>query len=445
MSVIDLINSPWAITPSMLEAIDSIYQSKLQGASLSADELSARLGRPVDNDHKNYEVIDGVAVIPMNGVVAKRANMFSAISGGVSTELIGRDIKKALQDSQVKSILLDVDSPGGSVDGLPELANIIYQGRGQKKIVALGNGLMASAAYWLGSSAAEVYASSSTATIGSIGVVATHREVSQREQSMGVKTTEICAGKYKRIASNYEPLSPDGRADIQSRVDHLYSVFVNTVARNRSVSEEVVLENMAEGRQFIGQQSVDAGLVDGIKSRDELIDFMTSSQIFKSEGIRVKTEENTGQASDSSSVEEVSVESLKKEHPSIVSEIEESAAAAERDRIQGVLSQSAAGCHDLINEMAFDGKSTAGDAAIKVLAKQKESQQEAQAEFENDAPEALDADVSASESGEDAGSPSGKGDAHDIAEKAQALIAKAELEGRTLSAKDAVKKVEVGQ
>ena len=149
MSVLDMVNAPWAVMPDTLREIQSIYIARMTGNARDLIEVEAALGRPLDNHHRSYEVIDGVAVIPVHGVIAKRANLFSAISGGVSTELVGQEIQMALEDRSVQSILLDVDSPGGSVDGLPELANLIFESRDQKKIVALANGTMASAAYWI--------------------------------------------------------------------------------------------------------------------------------------------------------------------------------------------------------------------------------------------------------------------------------------------------------
>ena len=107
--------------------------------------------------------------------------------------------------------------------------------------------------------------------MGSIGVVATHVDMSERERQSGVKTSEITAGAYKRISSAYEPLSAAGRADLQRQVDGIYGVFVEAVAHNRGVDIETVLTKMADGKIFIGMEAIEAGLADGVKSRAQLI------------------------------------------------------------------------------------------------------------------------------------------------------------------------------
>lgn len=271
MRVIDILTSPWAIMPDKLLEIKAIYETHLRGEKIDIKGLEARLGEPLQPEEQGYEVIDRVALIPIDGVIAKKMNLFSRISGGASTQLIERDLREALADPGVDSIVLDIDSPGGSVDGTGELAEVVHAARAQKPIVAFADGTMASAAYWIGSAAQAVYLSGATAQIGSIGVVATHVDVSRAQDRVGVKTTEIYAGKFKRIASAYAPLSNEGRQSIQDHVDYIYSIFVGAVAQQRGVDEETVLENMADGRIFVGQQAITAGLVDGVSTRAALI------------------------------------------------------------------------------------------------------------------------------------------------------------------------------
>lgn len=269
MKLHDIATAPWAITPEMFGEVQAIYSRHLRGEKIDLNALEAKIGAPLPGATRGYDVDqNGVAVIPIDGVLSKRMNLLSQISGGTSMALLASDIQQALDDPLVSTIILNIDSPGGTVDGTQQLANMIFEARGTKPIIALADGTMASAAYWIGSAADEVYAASQTTTVGSIGVVATHKDVSGAEASAGVKTTEIAAGKYKRIASQYEPLTQEGRQTIQDAVDYTYSIFVNDVARNRGTTADTVLENMADGRMFQGQQAVDAGLVDGIATLD---------------------------------------------------------------------------------------------------------------------------------------------------------------------------------
>ena len=273
--LLDILTSPWAIVVEKLMEIQNIYFTHLRGEKIDIRAIEAQLGKPLDNQPKGYEIKDGVAILPIEGVLAKRMNLFSRISGGTSMQLIERDFKEALADPQVNSIILAIDSPGGTVDGTQELANEIFKSRGEKPVIAFAHGLMGSAAYWIGSAADEIVMSGDTTQIGSIGVVATHTDVSKAEERIGYKTTEITAGRYKRIASEYAPLSAEGRATIQDIVDHLYSVFVQGVARNRGVGEEKVLSDMADGRIFLGQKAIAAGLVDRMETLDGTVGRMS--------------------------------------------------------------------------------------------------------------------------------------------------------------------------
>jgi signal peptide peptidase SppA len=272
MNLLDIVTSPWAIQPERLVQIREIYAARTRGQQIDIAAVEAQLGRPLDNEARRYEVVDGVAVLPIEGVIAKRANLFVQISGGTSSELVARDLRAALADAEVHSIILAIDSPGGTVDGTEVLANLVLQARERKPVVALANGAMASAAYWIGSAAGKVYIADGTTQVGSIGVVATHVDVSGAELQRGVRTTEVYAGKYKRIASQYAPLSDSGRATMQEKVDYTYGLFVEAVAAHRGVHVDKVLSDMADGRVFIGQQAISAGLVDGVATLDALIE-----------------------------------------------------------------------------------------------------------------------------------------------------------------------------
>lgn len=280
MKPLDILTAPWAIVPEKYNEIREIYFTHLRGEKIDIKEVEARIGKKLENDEQGYQNIDGVGVVPINGIIAKKMNMFSEISGGASSELVARDFRRAMNDPGVKAILLDIDSPGGAVDGTQDLANLIYSSRGKKPICAFTDGMMASAAYWIGSAADEIFISGDTPQVGSIGVVASHVDVSKAEESKGIKTTEIVAGKYKRIASRYAPLSEEGQATLQEMVDYLYNVFVDDVAKFRGVTEGQALR-MADGKIFIGKQAVKAGLVDGVSRFDEVVERLSHGNLIK--------------------------------------------------------------------------------------------------------------------------------------------------------------------
>ena len=148
-----------------------------------------------------------------------------------------------------------------------------------------------------------------------------HVDISGAEKQAGVKTTEITAGKYKRVASQYGPLTEDGRSDIQSKVDYIYSVFVDDVARNRGVDAAMVVKNMADGRVFIGRQAVDAGLVDGVATLEEIVARAAAGEFALAPGNQARAETSSGDvdavANSISEVQVMDIEKLKAEHPAL--------------------------------------------------------------------------------------------------------------------------------
>jgi signal peptide peptidase SppA len=386
MKLLDVLTSPWAIEPAKLLEIKAIYATHLRGEKIDIGAVEKRLGRPLDNQPKCYDVQDGVAIICLDGVIAKRMNMFSQISGGTSAELVGRNIQDACADPAVHSIILSVDSPGGTVDGTQTLADIVAGCC--KPIVTLASGTMCSAAYWVGSAANACYITDSTTQVGSIGVVATHTDVSGQQAAQGVKTTEIYAGAYKRIASSYAPLTKEGKQNIQDSVDYTYGLFVDAVAKNRKCTADVVLKNMADGRIFIGQQAIDAGLVDGVSTMAELIARLNANP---ATGLSQPGATRAGAAhippqSTKGAAMPITREQLAAEAPDVLAAIRQEGATAERERIQAIEATAIPGHEALISALKFDGKSTAGDAALAVLAAEKQSRQAQASALASDAP-----------------------------------------------------------
>lgn len=392
MNILDVLSAPWAIEPNRLLEIHAIYGAHVRGEQIDLAAVEQRLGRPLANEQRDYEIRDGVAVLPVEGVIAKKMNLFSRISGGSSSQLIGRDLAAALDDSAVHSIILAVDSPGGTVDGTELLANAVLAARGRKPIATLGGGTMASAAYWVGSAAGKVYVADSTTAVGSIGVVTSHVDISGAEAARGVKTTELTAGRYKRIASQFGPLSDEGRLSIQDQLDYMYSLFVGAVAKHRGVSTDVVLSDMADGRVFTGQQAVDAGLVDGIITMEALVEQLnrehSSARLAPAYPKALHASAPPTSPTEKGS-KMITAEQLNAENPSLADSLRAEGAAAERARIQAVEGQSMPGHEALIASLKFDGKSTAGDAAQAVLAAEKKARVAQATANADDAPQPL--------------------------------------------------------
>lgn len=268
-----LMRAPWALSVDSYNNIQAIYAAHGRGPKLDIKAVEDRLGFPLAPPRENYVTDRGVAVIQIDGLIAPKASLLTRVCGATSAQWATEQLKSAMADPAVKAIVLAIDSPGGSVHGSPELAAAVFEAAQKKPLVAHSDAMLMSAAYWIGSAANAVYISGPTVQAGSIGIVASHRH----DPASSLGTTEIVAGRYKRITTSLAPLSADGAAYMQDQVNHIYGVFVTTVAKHRGVSPEVVNERMAEGRTFIGQQAIDAGLVDEIMPLRSLVNAMASN------------------------------------------------------------------------------------------------------------------------------------------------------------------------
>ena len=253
---------PWLIQRESLETILAVAQRYGD-----PEALQARQGKPLDNT-RTVTMRDGVAVIPVTGPIFRYANLFTDISGATSTAMLARDITAALDNSYVRAIVLDMNTPGGEATGINELGNLIRAGRAIKPIKAYGGGTMASAGYWLGSAADEIIIDE-TAMLGSIGVVMSYMDTTERDAKSGVRAVEIVSTQSpdKRI----DPTTDDGRAKVQAIVDALGDTFVAAVAANRAVSVDKVLSDFGRGGVLVGAAAVKAGMADRLGSLEAVI------------------------------------------------------------------------------------------------------------------------------------------------------------------------------
>lgn len=212
----------------------------------------------------------GTAVLNIVGPLQKRADWFTLMFGGTSYDGIAAAMGAALGDPAIKSIVLNIDSPGGNAEGATEAAQVIFDARGQKPMTAIANTLAASAAYFLGSQADEFVVTPS-GMAGSIGVFIMHMDWSAALEAEGIKPTLIRSGRYKVEANPYEPLSAEARDHLQSMSDSWYGQFVSAVARGRGVSESEVRSGFGQGRVEVAQAAVRAGLADRVATLDDVI------------------------------------------------------------------------------------------------------------------------------------------------------------------------------
>jgi capsid assembly protease len=211
-----------------------------------------------------------VAVVPIQGVIVQHSGDWS---GDVSTEWIGRTVDTLQADPSIGGIVLNIDSPGGSVYGVPELGEKLraYREAKAKPIYAVANAEAFSAAYWLASQASRLIVTPS-GKVGSIGVWTAHIDASVAyEEKLGLKVTLVSAGKYKVEGHPFGPLDDDARAELQASVDHYYAMFLDAVAAGRGVKVADVRANFGEGRTVRAEDAKRAGMVDGIGTLDDLL------------------------------------------------------------------------------------------------------------------------------------------------------------------------------
>ena len=260
---------PWAIQPAMLAVIEEIVRLRAIGSPLTEEEIEARVSAAQNGPRNGAQRAQGVAVVPLYGVITQRANLMSAMSGGTSVEQLTRNLSEAIADPDIGAIVLDVDSPGGSVEGVTEAAATLRAMRGRKPIVAVANQQMASAAYWIASQADEVIASPS-AQVGSIGVFGTHVDQSKADEQAGEKYTIVSAGKGKTSTNPHLPLTDDGLAELQALADDYYSLFVSDVTAGRGVTAEKVTDEW-QAKLFSAKRALAGGLVDRIETLDATV------------------------------------------------------------------------------------------------------------------------------------------------------------------------------
>lgn len=256
------------------EASLAAYIEALQMMQDPAIQIEARAAlakEPQDVTSPLLEVQGDIGIINIGGPLLSHSNEMTRWFGLVGYPDIREALVEAANNSDVKEILLNIDSPGGSANGVEDISTLISSVRSDfKPVHAYTSGTMASAAYWIGASA-ETVTASRLSTVGSIGVIATHFDITKSLEQEGVTPTVFRAGEFKALGGPYETLSDKAKEIIQSRLDTLYSEFTNHIANVRGTSADVVHQKMADGRDFLGFEAMQAGLVDHIASLDEMV------------------------------------------------------------------------------------------------------------------------------------------------------------------------------
>lgn len=261
------LSHPWAVLPEFMPVIAGILARHIAGADSSA-EIAAAL---VNRKNLPQPRAGSVAIIPVYGVIAPRMNMFSEYSGGTTFQKLSQQLRAVMASEDVKTIILDIDSPGGSVAGAREFAAEVRRARTKKPLIAVGQYTMASAAYDLASACTEIVAAPSACT-GSIGVYWMHDDLSEALAQVGIKRTFVSAGEGKLDGNETEALGERAKARRQATVDEMYGAFVDDVVQGRGKGmTDARVRTEWKAHAYGSAEALALGMIDAIATLDETI------------------------------------------------------------------------------------------------------------------------------------------------------------------------------
>lgn len=267
-------NTIWAIASTAIGRLSMLLRSE-QGET--AAPKTERLA-PKAIDGSTISALDSdqsgspeklVAVLPLIGVLEARGPAWLEEFGFVMMDRWARRFNDLVANDRVGAIVLDIDSPGGSVYGVTEAARAIFAARGTKPIIAVANPQAASAAYYMAAAADEIVMTVS-AEVGSVGTVAVHLDLSKADEMAGLTWTIIKEGKFKWEANDMQPLSDDAREFIEKRVHDYYALFTGDLKKFRKDATIKAPRDFGGGRMYGAADAVEMGLADRVATLDEV-------------------------------------------------------------------------------------------------------------------------------------------------------------------------------
>jgi signal peptide peptidase SppA len=270
-------NSAWYSTPEQAEQIRRVAEGITMGevarlrAEFEQSELAFRKSAPADGYDPSLVRIKGsTAIVPIIGTIGKRMNLMTAFSGGVSTDMLASTFRALAADSRITNVILDVDSGGGSVQGVELATRALRELSKVKNTIAVANDMMCSAAYYIASAANKVYVTPSS-TVGSIGVLMMLVDKSKQLADTGVSVKIVRSAEFKALTTGMEPITDEAIKKCEETVNKYHGDFVNAIAINRNITMEQA-EQLADGRTYEGVDAVEAGLADGEMTLEEVVE-----------------------------------------------------------------------------------------------------------------------------------------------------------------------------
>ncbi len=238
---------------------------------LEAQRMFAAVPAPTRQPRARVRAERRIAVVPLMGSLSRRGNVISDWLGWSTYEGIAADLEALTSAADVDTIVLRVDSPGGNVNGVEDAAQAVADAAKKKRVIAVADGLMASAAYWIASQATEIVAAPGS-EVGGIGIIAIHMDQSAALAKDGFKATVLTTAPFKAEGHPYAPLEVDARAALQERLDAQHALFVGRVASGRGVPPERVRTGFGQGRVLPTERAVREGLADRVERYVDAVD-----------------------------------------------------------------------------------------------------------------------------------------------------------------------------
>ena len=372
-ALINLASRPWLMEANWFRVAVNIVSRNPPTFGLNGEfkekieKRALSLGDGKNKDLRFVEKRGNIGILNIRGPIVRYGGMMELSANVRSLETYAKEFKVLEEDPSVEVIVLNIDSPGGEAAGISQFATYIRNS--PKKVVAYIDDLGASAAYWIASAAKEIYAST-TAFVGSIGVVFTIIDDSEKQKKEGIEKIEIVSVQSPKKRPDVK--SEEGRKQIEVWANDLADKFIKAVARYRGVSEEYVLNNFGQGDLLIAEKAKDVKMIDGIMTFEKLIKTLSKKTTYQ-KGVRM--EGNT----------QITADVIKKEYPKVWEEIFQAGAKAERERIKAIEDLGEfKGYEELVKKMKFDGKSSAEMVELAVFRAEREKKAKVAENFSKD-------------------------------------------------------------
>ena len=255
------LNSIWALLPSATAHVLSMIKQSMTPQSQKLKNSSE--AEPFTN-------MNGNAVISITGPIVREEGTLTKYYGFTSANSAQLAMQQAESDPNIRRAILHIDSPGGSVDGLAELADVIFEARQSMPIIAHVNGICASAAFHIASQAHEIRASRMN-MIGSIGARMQMFDFSEMFEKEGIKTIVIDTGVHKSAGAMGTKITDEQIAHFQGIVDAFFIDFKSAIIRGRP-ELAANLDELADGRMFMAEDALENGLIDSISNFQDTVD-----------------------------------------------------------------------------------------------------------------------------------------------------------------------------